>query len=129
VQLRRGNNAIEFALILPVLLTLIFGAMEYSWYFVQWEAVVRATSVGVRAGSQLKRTGTPSPTSTAVTVAKSTLTASFPAIGNASTVTCTTPGNNTVQCTLTAPYAPLIRYLPTPTTLVYTASMRLEDPT
>ena len=126
---RSGNNAIEFALLLPVLLTLVFGAIEYSWYFVQYEAVVRAAQVGVRAGSQIKRTANPSPQTTAADVAKSTLTTSQPALGATATATGSVLTNNTVQILLSAPYKPLIKFVPTPATVTYTAVMRLEDTT
>lgn len=124
---RRGNNAIEFALLLPVLLTLVFGALEYSWYFVQYEAVVRAAQVGVRAGSQIKRSLNPQ--TTAANVAKSTLTTSQPALGATATATGSVLTNNTVQIILSAPYKPLIKFVPTPATVTYTAVMRLEDTT
>ena len=124
---RRGNNAIEFALLLPVLLTLVFGAIEYSWYFVQYEAVVRAAQVGVRAGSQIKRTANPQ--TTAANVAKSTLTTSQPALGATATANGSVLTNNTVQILLSAPYKPLIKFVPTPATVTYTAVMRLEDTT
>lgn len=125
MQLRRGNNAIEFALILPVLLTLIFGAMEYSWYFVQYEAVARSASQGARAGSQIKLSL--GPTTTATSVAKSTLSSSFSSLGSSASVTSTVSGGNTINVTITVPYKPLVRYLPTPASLTYSSSMRLED--
>jgi len=125
LQLRRGSNAIEFALILPVLLTLIFGAMEYSWYFVQYEAVARSASQGARAGSQVKLSS--GPTSSAILAAKATLTSSFPALSASATVTSTVTGGNTINVSIAVPYKPLIRYLPAPATLTYSSSMRLED--
>lgn len=48
---RRGANAIEFALILPVLITMMAGIMEYGWYFSQMVALSAATNDAARAGA------------------------------------------------------------------------------
>ena len=47
---RRGGAAIEFALVLPVLLTLLFGILEYGWLFLQQANVLSAVREGVRLG-------------------------------------------------------------------------------
>jgi Flp pilus assembly protein TadG len=126
---RSGSTAIEYALILPVLLTILFGAMEYSWCFVQYEAVVRAAEAGARAGAQVELTANPNPTTVAQTVAKQTLTASFPAIGNAATVTSTLTSSSTIiNVTVQTNYPAIIKYLPTPPILKSSASMPIENP-
>lgn len=48
---RRGANAIEFALILPVFVMLMMGVMEYSWFFFQRSTIVNAVRDGCRAGA------------------------------------------------------------------------------
>ena len=48
---RRGANAIEFALVLPVFLTIVLGMMEFSWAFFVRTAVITAVSDGCRAGA------------------------------------------------------------------------------
>ena len=48
---RRGSAAIEFALVLPVFVMMIFGMMEFSWVFFQRTTVVHAVRNGCRAGS------------------------------------------------------------------------------
>lgn len=48
---RRGANAIEFALTLPVFVTVIFASVEYGWYFFEQAVVVEATRAGCRMGS------------------------------------------------------------------------------
>ena len=49
----RGSAAVEFALVLPVLLMILFGTIEYSWYltwqFVLNNAVAQGARVGVSA--------------------------------------------------------------------------------
>ena len=48
---RRGANAIEFALTLPVFVTVAFACVEYGWYFFEQAVVVEATRTGCRLGS------------------------------------------------------------------------------
>jgi len=48
---RRGNAAIEFALILPVFMALLIGTFEMSWMFFQRASVVAATREGCRAAA------------------------------------------------------------------------------
>lgn len=50
---RRGSAHMEFALLLPVLLTIIFGIMEYGWLFFQRTAVQEAMRQGCRQGATL----------------------------------------------------------------------------
>jgi Flp pilus assembly protein TadG len=51
LQGRRGSNAVEFALVLPVFVVMIFGMMEFSWVFFQPTTVVQAVRNGCRAGA------------------------------------------------------------------------------
>ncbi len=45
----RGGAAVEFALVLPVLLTILFGTIEYGW-FMTWQFVLNnAVTEGARA--------------------------------------------------------------------------------
>lgn len=51
---RRGNetgsSAVEFALILPLLLLVLFATLEYGWYMVNQAVLTGAVSAGARAG-------------------------------------------------------------------------------
>ncbi|HEY2729206.1 MAG TPA: TadE family protein, partial [Polyangia bacterium] len=47
----RGGAAIEFALILPLFLAILFGIIDYGWYFYQRYALVAAIRDGVRYGA------------------------------------------------------------------------------
>lgn len=47
----RGAAAVEFALVLPFLVALCLGAIEWGFYFFQREIVVNAAREGARAGS------------------------------------------------------------------------------
>lgn len=44
----RGAAAVEFALVVPILLVLVFGIIQYGWYFYAMQAGTSATSDAVR---------------------------------------------------------------------------------
>jgi hypothetical protein len=48
---KRGNAALEFALILPVFIALVFGGIDYSWLLLQRLSLQDAVSAGCKAGS------------------------------------------------------------------------------
>ena len=48
---RRGSQAVEFALIFPVFLALVFGGLDYSWYVLQRYAAMDIVAGGCRAGA------------------------------------------------------------------------------
>lgn len=47
---RRGANAIEFALIAPMLLVMLAGTLDYGWYFWREAMLVNGLREAVRAG-------------------------------------------------------------------------------
>jgi len=58
---QRGVAAVEFALVLPLLLTLVMGAIDWGWFFFIDQVVTNCAREGARAGTVLA----PPPTSTA----------------------------------------------------------------
>lgn len=48
---RRGSNAIEFVLCLPIWLSVVFAIMEFGWLFFNQTALDAAANLGCRAGS------------------------------------------------------------------------------
>lgn len=48
---RRGANAVEFALILPVLLALLTGIMDYGWVYLLQHVATTAAREGAREGA------------------------------------------------------------------------------
>lgn len=48
---RRGANAIEFALTLPVFLLITLGAVDFAWYAWNWTTLSSAAATACRAGS------------------------------------------------------------------------------
>jgi Flp pilus assembly protein TadG len=124
----RGAAAVEFALILPVFLAVVFGTMEYGWIFYQQFNLASSVRDGLRQGVTTSQGGSPDPKSTAVQIAKNDL----KALGiSPATVTLTatyTGAYPTKTMTLTAvmPYKKLIGFVPTPPQLQYAMTMMLE---
>jgi Flp pilus assembly pilin Flp len=54
----RGGAAVEFALVLPVFVAVLFGMVDYGWYFYQKFTLASAIREGVRLGSTYKEGGT-----------------------------------------------------------------------
>lgn len=48
---KRGANAIEYALTLPIVIVLVFAIAEYGYYFYQRSAVAGAVHDGCRSGA------------------------------------------------------------------------------
>jgi Flp pilus assembly protein TadG len=47
----RGNALVEFVLVLPLLLLILLGAIDWGFYFMVRETVINATREGARVGS------------------------------------------------------------------------------
>lgn len=119
----RGVSAVEFGLILPVLLVLLLGMLDYGYvYFVQL-TLTNAAREGARVG---------------VTRSSGTASAAAQAAANAylttagittAAVSATTPSNGTPTVTVTVtlnPFNPLVGFVPAPPQLQATTSMRWE---
>jgi Flp pilus assembly protein TadG len=50
-----GAAAIEFALVLPVLLLILFAILDYGWYFTQQILLLNAVQQGARASAGIQR--------------------------------------------------------------------------
>ncbi len=48
---RRGSNAVEFALCMPIWVALVVAIMEFAWVYFQASSLNAATNIGCRAGS------------------------------------------------------------------------------
>ena len=54
LQKQKGSVAIEFALLLPLLLLILGLIIDYGWYFTNWIQLTNAVSAGARAGIKAK---------------------------------------------------------------------------
>lgn len=125
---RKGGAAIEFALVLPVLLFLVFGIVEYGWIFFQQANVLSAAREGVRLGVTVAQTASPDPASTASTRAVAVLN-QYGMDGATATITATNSGTSpqeTLTVDVVVPYDPLIGFVPTPGNLHAQMTMLLE---
>jgi len=55
---QRGAAAVEFALVLPLLLTLVMGTIDWGWFFYIDQLCTNAAREGARAGSVMAPTAT-----------------------------------------------------------------------
>ena len=124
---RRGSNAVEFALILPILITLFAGIVEWGWTLNQQMMVVQAAREGARAGVSTPRDDDPE------TAAQARVVQSLNDMGlngGAATVTVSIVGaypDELLQVNLALPHQPIIGLVPIPVDLKAALTMRLEE--
>lgn len=58
---QNGGAVVEFAIVLPIFLALLFGSIDYGWYFYQKFTLAAAVQAGVRSALSVKETDTPDP--------------------------------------------------------------------
>jgi Flp pilus assembly protein TadG len=66
LRAERGQSAIELALILPVLITILYAAVQFGQVYLQYQEVSAATSEGARRASTMATVADPGRTSTIV---------------------------------------------------------------
>jgi Flp pilus assembly protein TadG len=121
-------QAVEFALILPVMMAISSGIVDYGWYFSQDLALIDASRSGVRAGV----TADPEVDDycdLAVDATRDALTLAG-LDGTAATVTAATTGSGddrTLTVTVSLPYGAPFGLVPVPPNLANAATMRIED--
>ena len=130
-----GGAAVEFAIVLPLFCMLLFGIVDYGWYFYQRTALHSAVRDGVRHGVTQANTGENTWTQ-AQARADADLTASNvgktgivwgPASG--SRVTNVSPAPNqvlTLTCRIN--FVPLVGFVRVPATMFASVTMLLELP-
>ncbi len=129
----RGAAVVEFALMLPLLLMLVLGAIDWGWYFYLREVVTNAAREGARAGAVSAVGG-----SAAATAAQTAATTYLNNLGlGGGTATATTPdvgGTHTVRVVVSYTAGSLTGFsLPgfqslVPSTINATVQMRGEWP-
>jgi Flp pilus assembly protein TadG len=131
----RGAAAVEFALVLPILLLFVMGTIEWGWFFFTHQRVVNAAREGARAGTLLP----PPPSSTASQVQAAAVTAAgdyLTAVGLTNTGVTADPayamsdGSQAVRVVITYPYTSLTQFPGIssliPSTFQYVAVMRWQ---
>jgi Flp pilus assembly protein TadG len=69
----RGGTVVEFAIVLPLFVALLFGTIDYAWYLYQKFTLASAVQSGVRAALAVKETDNPDAWQAAVDAAKAAL--------------------------------------------------------
>jgi Flp pilus assembly protein TadG len=128
----RGVAAAEFALLLPVLLMILFGIIEFGMIMYGREVVTNATREGARAGivqgppkrteDQIKAIATTYLTGTGVNTADVTFTVAGEGLANPNTLTVTA----TYLYWFLIPYIPTVVGIPNPLTITTQTVMRHE---
>ncbi len=127
----RGAAAVEFALVLPVLLVLVLGAIDWGWYFYVREVVTNSAREGARAGS-VDATGATLTTAQAAATAYLdgvSLAASGRTVGATLVDVTLSSGTtvHTVRVVVSYPVGPITGFTSfIPATMTATAQMRRE---
>jgi Flp pilus assembly protein TadG len=128
----RGVAAAEFALVLPALLLILFGAIEFGMMMYGREVVTNAAREGARAGIVLV---TPKPTAGEIEAIATTYLTGTGISPSAVTITVAGAGGaRPTSLTVTAtynypwliPYIPTVLNLPSPLPITMTTAMRHE---
>lgn len=125
----RGSVAVEFAIVLPVFVSLLLGVTEYGWLFYTEVIVANAAREGARVGVTLA----PGDAVDGPTAAQERAAAYLAASGLSCTGGCAVAASDAgtaparmLDVEVTYPYQPLIGFVPTPADVVARSSMRYE---
>ncbi len=121
---RRGANAVEFALLAPVILLLTFGMIDYGWYFATYAIAQRAAQQGAQSGGQ-----TPldeDPTAAAERAAAEWISDNYPASKMPVSVDAEMT-TDTVIIRLDLKFVPLAGFVPTPALISCSSERLLEE--
>lgn len=128
----RGAVAVEFALLLPVLLTILFGIIEFGMIMYGREVVTNASREGARAGivqgppklttGQITTIAHDYLTSTGINPANVTFSAVGAGLANPNTLTVTA----TYRYSFLVPYIPAMTGIPNPLIITTQTVMRHE---
>lgn len=125
---RSGSNAVEFALTLPVIIFILSGVVDYSYYFHLQYNMINAVAQGVRAGVEADPIDD-DPIDIAQQVADAVWDAAE--LQGAPTFVAdwgvTTPPDRTLVLTGEMNFVNLVGVLPTPTQVKHVATMRMID--
>ncbi|MBW2258597.1 MAG: pilus assembly protein [Deltaproteobacteria bacterium] len=125
---RRGSRAVEFALILPVLLAFLFGIMDYGWFFNQQIAISGAVRDGARAGSTTPQDEGGDPVLAAEqAVARALAAAGFRGEVQLDAALEGDAPDQAIRVAVSAPYDGLTGFVPVPGYVAAQLTMRMED--
>lgn len=124
MRTRRGSNALEFAVALPIYLVVLAGTLEMGWFFNQQMTVTMVGRDAARAGSLTLVGEDP------VQEGQAHATQDLADAGLTGDVACALRGADPdmrLACTVDVPYSGLIGLTPLPGTVHAESVMRLEE--
>lgn len=132
---RRGASAIELALVMPLLVYVAMGTLEYSWFLYQRTQVVHAVREGVRLAAVSTIEASPAPDTLAAARTADVLDERGFAAGDVTLATSyrdltgdAADALDTLTLSATVAYQPVGGGLvPTPTSMAVSMSMMLQD--
>lgn len=131
---RRGANAIEFALILPVFVAMLMAIMDFGWLFFVRSTLDQATVVGCRAGSLVDPGEDDSDVELVRATAELAMEGDLVSSGSGA---CTTdcrfdvtlygvPPGRSMLCEVERDFQPLVGFVISPMTLSSSIAVRME---
>lgn len=134
---RKGSNAVEFALTLPVLTVMILGLVDYGWFFLRQSLVVNSVREAMRYGAiqtpaSGDATGDCSTCTDGAAAEIVTLLGEIDITVSAADVTPTIvniSGTCAMQLTPTIPFEPLAGFVPVPAAFDVNAIAFLQNVT
>ena len=123
---QRGSTAVEFALLMPVLLLLTFAIFDLSWYFASAQGVKGVVREAARVGSQ----ATQDEDAAAIALAHATaeMANTYPANLMNVTYEVSVVAGDQLQVSATLAFQPLVGLAPSPATFFSSSVRFLEDP-
>jgi Flp pilus assembly protein TadG len=137
---QRGAALVEFCIVLPLFVTLLFGMIDWGWYFAIREIAVNATREGARTGSVAPSTATATSDATSAVrnYLQNALGSSYIQSPTVTTGACSVPTSQCISVQLTdypvvagrpsSSITGLVAWTHVPTTLTVKTEMRLEQP-
>jgi TadE-like protein len=126
----RGGAAVEFALVLPIFLAVLFAIVDYGWFFYQRFTLAAAIRDGVRYGVSFPMKSDPYGTAKARAIADLSLSGSPINPGNVTWGPATTYSGSspdefmTLQGTM--PFTALVGFVKLPPSMSFQMSLMLE---
>jgi len=125
---RRGNQAIEFALLTPVLLALVAATIDWGWFWHAKFHLINALHVGARSAAMTEADNSPGPLVVATSVASTTFVESGVSVNPSFTAGFSgTDPDAMIWVEGTTPFTALVGFIPTPSAVEHTVTMRMVD--
>lgn len=126
---RRALALVEMALIMPLLILLTLGVLEYSWMFLKAQGITNAARAGARAGARIDADETSVENATHAAMTAAELSGSGYVLTLSPADLSTLDPGDPLTVTVTVTYANIdlgLPLIPTPTSLTATMTMARE---